>query len=218
MKKLHWVMSIVLLFTIILNVDAQTGFVNNQSPRVVAYGEASRDIEADAIVAYLNVWDATYSETDPQKMLSMQRLKIDQLGLRNYMTNPTYDGLKASPAGTPIELRFPSKSTYEDALYRASGSSDENVAVSIDFSYADVSAQKRQQAMDGLIEEAVGHAKRQADKIASASGVKLGSIVYVEELPNYNVYGYNDEGYGAYPGQYNVRISCKIQLHVEIVK
>lgn len=217
MKNWSSLLFIAIMALSSLNIKSQSSLIGDPTPRLAAYGDAWKDLEADVIVAYLNVWDASYSEMDPLKLQNMQRMKIDQIGLRNYMSNPTYEGLKTAPMGSAIELKFPSKASYEEAMTKASSASDENVVVSIDFSFADVSPLRKQQALDGLITEAVGNAKKQAEKMANASGVRLGSIIYVEEMPNYNVYGYNDEGYGGYSG-YSVRVSTRILLHYEIVK
>lgn len=199
--------------------SAQGASENGFTPRLVVYGEASNKIQADVIVAYFNVYETNYElEYDPRRIQNLQQLKIDQLGLKRYMSNPTYEGLRSAPPGTPIEMKFTSPEVYTEMMMKASEASDDQVTVSLDFAYSQVSEMKKQTAKDLLINEAMKNAKEQADKLASAAAVRLGNIIYIEEMPDYNVYNYSDEGYTLGMGLYDVMVYVKLQIQYEILK
>lgn len=210
----------ILAIALLENVktQAQIGTFST-SPRIIVYGEATKEVEPDVIVAYLNIYDANYDVSyDPKRLQNLQQITIDRIGCGKYMTNPTYAGLKSYTGTGGFELRFKSRAEFDETVNKCMNASTEEVTVSLDYSFAEISDVKKQQIKDQLLDLAIADGKKRADKLATGTGVRLGGVIYAEEIPDYGAYAYDGEGYGNYLNAFSVKVVVKVQLHYEILK
>ncbi len=217
MKILSLTFSLLILIT--SQIQAQVTSVYD-TPRMMVYGEASVQVEADAIIAYLNIYDNTvnYDYTqpyDPKTTQSKQIALIERLGCKDYMTTPRYTDLKTYIGSGPFELRFPDREKFEAMRGKAALNNSEEMTVSIEYASSDVSPDKRKQLKSQMLDLALQDAKAKGDRMAKSLGVILGLPLYVEEVMDYNTYGAEGDMYGYSPNMM-VTVSSKVQIQYEL--
>lgn len=195
----------------------------SDTPRLVVYGEASVKADADVITCWLNIYDNNISYDysipyDDKKFKKDQQAYIERLGVKDYMSNPTYANLKSYVGSGPFELKFSSKSQYEAVQKKIQDNYNESMSVSMDIAKTEISDTKRKQLYDQTLDQAVADAASKAQKMAASLKATIGTPVYIEEMRNdsYSVYpplsaSYDyDYGYGNTDMQ--VTISSRVQL------
>ena len=209
-------------FLLLLNTSQFFAQVTSvyDTPRMMVYGEASIQVEADAIIAYLNIYDNTvnydYTQAfDPKATQSKQIALIERLGCKDYMTSPRYTDLKTYVGSGPFELRFPDREKFEAMRGKAVLNNTEETTVSIEYASSDVSAATRKQLKSQMLDLALQDAKAKGDRMAKSLGVILGLPLYVEEVMDYNAYGAESEMYG-YNSSMMVTVSSKVQIQYEL--
>lgn len=188
-------------------------------PRMMVYGEASIQVEADAINAYLNIYDNLnydYSQpTDPKTTQSKQIALIERLGCKEYMITPRYVDMKTYMGAGPFELRFPTREKFEEFRGKAMMNNSEEMTVTLDYASSDLSAEKRKNLKSQMLDQALLDAKAKAEKMAKSLGVLIGLPLYVEEIMDYPSYGGEGDMYGYNPNMM-VIVSSKVQIQYEL--
>ncbi len=204
--------------------NAQIGNIY-EMPRVLVNGEASTKVEADVIYGWLNIYDnnISYDYTipyDDKAFKKKQQEIIDRTGLKAAMVSPSYAALAAGTATGPFQVKFKSKAEFEAAQAKAMKENGENYAVSLEFSTADVSDEKRKSITNDMLDKAIVDAKAKADKLSKGLGATLGRVLYIEEVKDYYAAPAYDYGYGE--GSYlsnmdmMVTITAKVQVQYEL--
>ncbi len=217
MKILSLTFSLLLLITSQLFAQVTSVY---DTPRMMVYGEASIQVEADAIIAYLNIYDnaLNYDYTqpfDPKTTQSKQIALIERLDCKEYMTAPRYTDLKTYIGTGPFELRFPDRAKFEELRGKAALNNSEEMTVSIEYASSDISSEKRKQLKSQMLDLALQDAKAKGDRMAKSLGVILGLPLYVEEVMDYSTYGSDSEMYGYSPTMM-VTVSSKVQIQYEL--
>ena len=218
----------ILLFVSALTITVAIGNAQSASiyetSRIMVFGDANTQVEADAITCWLNIYDNTASYDysvpyDAKKAKQQQITIIDNLGCKDQMTNPTYASLRSYTGAGPYELKFKSKAEYEAVLARVWSSSSEMISVTMDIANTSISAEKRKQLTDQMLDKALADAKSKGERIAKSLGIIIGTPLYVEEM---STAPYTDYGYGGEYENYNVsmmvNVSARVQIQYEIKK
>lgn len=194
----------------------------SDTPRLIVYGEASVKADADLITCWLNIYDntMTYDYTipyDDKKFKKDQLAFIERLGVKDYMSNPTFANLKSYTGTGPFELKFSNKSQYDAVMKKIQDNYNESISVSMDVYKTEVSDAKRKQLYEQTLDQAIADAASKAQKMATSLKAAIGTPVYIEEVsgdsstlyPPLSAYDY-DYGYGNTDMQ--VTIKSKVQL------
>ncbi len=198
---------------------AQTNSLSD-TPRLIVYGEASIKADADVITCWLNIYDNTYTYDytqpyDDKKFKKDQQSFIERLGVKDYMSNPTFANLKSYTGTGPFELKFSNKSQYDAVMKKIQDNYNESISVSMDVYKTEVSDAKRKQLYEQTLDQAIADAASKAQKMATSLKATIGTPVYIEEVmgdsayPALSAYDY-DYGYGSTDMQ--VTIKSKVQL------
>lgn len=188
-------------------------------PRMMVYGEASIQVEADAINAYLNIYDNLsydYSQPiDPKMTQAKQIAIIERLGCKEYMITPRYVDMKSYMGSGPFELRFPTREKFEEFRGKAMMNNSEELTVTLDYASSDLSAEKRKTLKAQMLDLALTDAKAKGEKMAKSLGVLIGLPLYVEEILEYSAYTSEGDMYGYNPNMM-VTVSSKVQIQYEL--
>lgn len=217
----------ILLLTLMMSTNAafaQSGSIY-EIPRVVVYGENTIEVEAESVSCWLNIvdnsliYDYSGSDTyDPKRWKIKQQTMLDQLGVKDYMVNPTYAGLKGYLGSGPYELKFTTKAQYESVLAKVQTASNEETAVYMEISKTDISAEKRKAITNQTVDAAIADAKAKAERLTKGLGAILGSPILIEEIASPNYYDYGAEAYGEIPGGFLIKITSRVQVQFELKK
>lgn len=215
---LAFVMSVKLTF-------AQTSSIY-ETPRVVVYGESTIEVEAESVSCWLNIvdnslmYDYSGNDTyDPKRWKIKQQTIIDQLGVKDYMVNPTYAGLSGYIGSGPFELKFNSRAQYETALAKVQSASGEDTAVYMEIGKTDVSPEKRKMITNQTVDAAIADAKAKAERLCKGLGAILGAPIFIEDVSAQNYYDYATDLYGeVYSGGFQIKITSRVQVQFELKK
>jgi len=200
--------------------------VLSDTPRLVVYGEASVKADADVITCGLNIYDNsyTYDYTQPyddKKLKKDQQSMIERLGVKEFMTNPTYANLKGYNGTGPFEVRFNNKSQYDAVMKKIQDNYSESISVSMDIYKTEVSDAKRKQLYLQTLDQAIVDGASKAQKMATSLKATIGTPVYVEEMnitqavaPGLGVYDY-DYGYGNVDMQVTIKSTVQLQYLIK---
>lgn len=193
----------------------------SDTPRLVVYGEASVKADADVITCWLNIYDnnVSYDYTipyDDKKFKKDQQAYIERLGVKEFMSNPTYANLKGYTGSGPFELKFSSKAQYEAIQKKIQDNYNESMSVSMDIAKTEISDTKRKQLYEQTLDQAIADAASKAQRMAASLKATIGTPIYIAEeniglsvVPGYGAYDY-DYGYGNTDMQ--VTIISRVQL------
>lgn len=199
---------------------AQTNSLSD-TPRLVVYGAASVKADADVITCWLNIYDnnVSYDYTipyDDKKFKKDQQAYMERLGVKDFMTNPTYANLKGYTGSGPFELKFSSKAQYEAIQKKIQDNYNESMSVSMDIAKTEISDAKRKQLYEQTLDQAIADGASKAQRMAASLKATIGTPIYIAEeniglsvVPGYGAYDY-DYGYGNTDMQ--VTISSTVQL------
>lgn len=212
--------SFLSLFLTCTFCDAQTPSVQD-TPRIMVYGEATIEVDADVILGYLNVYDNSMSYDysapyDAKKVLSNQIDVISKLGCKDFMINPKYDDLKNYAGAGPFELRFTSKEQFESIRQKAMMNTSEMTVITLDYHLSSISAEKRKQLEGQTLDQALVDAKSKGERMAKSLGVTIGTPLYVEEIQSYDGHGYEGQYFGIEGQNMKVIVISKVQVQYQI--
>jgi len=194
-------------------------------PRVVVFGESTIEVEAESVSCWLNIVDNRlvydYSATenyDSKRFKIKQQSIIDQLGVKDYMVNPTYAGLNGYLGSGPYEVKFTSRVQYETVLAKVQSSSTEETSVYMEVNKTDISAEKRKNITNQTVDAAIADAKSKAERLTKGLASILGPPLLIEEVASPNYYDYGSEMYGVTSGGFLIKITFRVQVQFELKK